>query len=224
MLVQRYVKRRTNTAKRKTDASVPQIGHGRVGLEALPRPPSEMAGQAQPDEAQVGPLVDAPERHLDPAALGQMAGHAAAGPGPLGRRRRLLGGGSAPLPLPGGGIGGVVVLLVVLGLDGRVRQVVRIEVGQVAALQEGRARHQLLFREDGVDVVVRVLRHDQLCSALLWFGVGGQWMIATIKRYAKVASAACSKRRKNGGKREDARQPKCENNESHFGEVIPLKL
>ena len=224
MLVQRYVKRRTNTAKRKTDASVPQIGHGRVGLEALPRPPSEVAGQSQPDEAQVGPLVDAPQRHLDPAALGQMAGHATAGPGPLGRRRRLLGGGSAPLPLPGGGIGGVVVLLVVLGLDGRVRQVVRIEVGQVAALQEGRARHQLLFREDGVDVVVRVLRHDQLCFVLGWgWRAMDDCNDTTIRQLAKWALCPLqSKRRKNGGKREDARQPKCENNNSHFGKGIPL--
>ena len=64
-------------SKRQTNAYVPEIGHGRVGLEALPRPPSEVAGQAQPDEAQVGPLVDAPQGHLDPAVLGQMAGHAA---------------------------------------------------------------------------------------------------------------------------------------------------
>ena len=72
--------------KAQINAYVPQIVHRRVGLEALPRPSSEVAGQSQPDEAQVGPLVDAPQGHLDPAVLGQMTRHATAGPGSLGLR------------------------------------------------------------------------------------------------------------------------------------------
>ena len=118
-----------------------------------------MTGQAQPHKTQVGPLVDAPQWHLDPAALGQMTGDAAgAGPGALaGLGRRGLG--TASLALAGGGIGRVVVVLLVLRLDGGVGKIIWIEMGEVTALEEGRAGHQLLLGEDGIDVVVRVLRH-----------------------------------------------------------------
>ena len=90
------------------------------------------------------------------------------------------------------------MVLVVLGLDGRVGQVVRVEVGQVAALEERRARHQLLLGQDGVDVVVRVLRHDQLCFA---FGLKGGDCNDTPSKW-HLAEA-------NGGKkwRETARMP-----------------
>ena len=140
--------------------NIPQIGHRRVGLQPLPGAASKVTGQTQPHKSQVGPLVDAPQRHLDPAALGQMTGHAAAAAGSAalaGLARGRLG--AASLAFAGGRIGRVVVVLFVLRLDGGVGEVVRVEMGQMTALQEGRAGHQLLLGEDGIDVVVRVLRH-----------------------------------------------------------------
>ena len=95
--------------------NVPQIGHGRVGLQPLPGVPAKVTRQAQPNKSQVGPLVDAPQWHLDSAALGQMTGDAAGG------GSAALAGGFGPASLPlAGGIGRVIVVLVVLRLDGGV--------------------------------------------------------------------------------------------------------
>lgn len=155
----RYKPKQSNMhihAKSKPQSNIPQIGHGWVGLQPLPGVASKVTGQTQPHKTQVGPLVDAPQWHLDPAALGQMTGDAAgAGPGALAGLGRL---GPASLALAGS-IGRVVVVLLVLRLDGGVGKIIWIEMGKVTALEEGRAGHQLLLGEDGVDVVVRVLRH-----------------------------------------------------------------